>query len=173
MAALPMHVKRYIVMSNAQFYGPSHVAACVKENFGYEISPQAVQRYDPTMDAGKTLSPALVSLFHGTRKNFTESIELQPLAHRAVRLTHLNVLLEQALCKGERKIALGVLAEARKQMQDLEEYDDEQEPDAHEGYSDEARHDEATRVGATRTEPRREESRHDDIEAREPRGEAS
>jgi hypothetical protein len=146
MAALPMRVKRYIVMCNAQFMGPSQVAACVKDNFGYEISPQAVQRYDPTMDAGNTLSAGLVSLFHSTRKNFTESIELRPLAHRGKRLDNLQHLYLLALSSNQLKLAVAIQAEARKQMQDLEEYEDEQESEIQERYEDEARHDEATRV---------------------------
>jgi hypothetical protein len=98
----------------------------VKTQFGLEVSPQLVQRYDPTTGAGFALSEGLVSLFHATRKTFIESIELQPLAHRAVRLTLLNELLVEARQKGERKTALGILAESRKQMQDLEEYDDDE-----------------------------------------------
>jgi hypothetical protein len=137
MAILPMQVKRYVVQCNAQFLTPSHVAECVKANFGLEVSPQAIQRYNPTLTAGAGLSEGLVTLFHAARKVFLESVELQPLAHRTVRLSRLNALLDQATEKGLLKLSVSIMAEARKQMQDLEEYDtDDEEPENEEPRGD-------------------------------------
>lgn len=79
-------VKTFIVRELACYDPPSVVAASVKEEFGIDISRQAVQAYDPTKRQGKELSEKLRKLFEKTRKRFDESTDDIPISKKAVRL---------------------------------------------------------------------------------------
>lgn len=83
--------KAFVVQRLACFDTPTEVAAAVKDEFGIEITPQAVQGYDPTKHAGRHLSAELRRLFENTRKSFLDDLEAHvPEANKAVRVGYLS-----------------------------------------------------------------------------------
>jgi hypothetical protein len=91
--------KPFIVMWLACFKSPSEVAALVKEEFGVTMSRQAVEVYDPTKRAGRSLSEELKKLFEETRAAYIADVQAVPLAHQRYRLDVLQRLLDRELLK--------------------------------------------------------------------------
>ncbi|CAG4920368.1 DUF2280 domain-containing protein [Paraburkholderia gardini] len=125
---LTMEQKRFVVRCLAKFDSLGQVVRAMKAEFDIEITRNGIQRYDPTTAQGKTLSAELRTLFHETRKNFIEEIEVQPLAQRATRLNVLTRALEKAENAGNIKSIVNVIEAARREVATFEILDDD--PDA-------------------------------------------
>jgi len=117
---LPTKVKRFIVQLNAMGDSPSEVVRAVAQEFSIEVTPQTVQRYDPSKLPGRTLSKGLKELFDTTRKEFVESADDLPMAQKAIRLRRLDSIHEKATEAGTLKIAATAIDLARKEMMALE-----------------------------------------------------
>ena len=89
-------LKAYVVQALASFDSPSQVAAALKEEFGIELSPQAIQTYDPTKHAGRNLSERWRVYFEQSRKAFIEDTSAIPIAHRSTRLRALQRMASAA-----------------------------------------------------------------------------
>lgn len=111
-------VKTRVVQSLACFDSPSVVAKAIKAEFGVEISPQAVEAYDPNKVAGKKLSERFKLLFAETRKAFLEDTSQIAISHRAVRLRALQRMAEKAEGQGNMVLAANLLEQAAKEVGD-------------------------------------------------------
>ena len=107
--------KTFVVQSLACFDSPSVVARAVKDEFGEEITRQAVQAYDPTKHAGANISDRWRELFHATREAFLQGTAAIGIAHRAVRLRTLQRLADTAESMGAIALAARVLEQAAKE----------------------------------------------------------
>lgn len=114
--AMTDEVKAYVVQALAAFDGPSQVAAQLKEDFGIEISPQAIQTYDPTKHAGRNLSEKWRVMFELARKAFTEDTSTIAIAHRATRLRALQRMATVAERKGNFPLAAQLHKQAAEEM---------------------------------------------------------
>lgn len=119
MAALSNEVKAFIVQALACFDTPSQVAEAVKNEFGIEISRQAVESHDPTKRAARNLAKRWVTLFEDTRKRFREETAEIPIANRAYRLRALGRIAERAETMKNLPLAIQVLEQAAKEVGDV------------------------------------------------------
>jgi hypothetical protein len=117
MLKLSAVVRRFIVVGLARFDSPSEVARLVKEEFGIEVSRQAVMAYNPDCLSGAALSRPLKDLFFSSRREFVQSIEKQPIGHLATRLRRLEKHYQAADQAGNTKVALRALDAARREME--------------------------------------------------------
>jgi hypothetical protein len=113
---LPDELKSHIVQALACFDPPSAVVASVKADFDRDVSPQAVQAYDPTKHAGRKLSKQWRELFEATRKAFIEEAAQVPIAHRSTRLRALNRMAAQAEKRGNYALAAQLHKQAAEEM---------------------------------------------------------
>lgn len=111
-------VKTFIVQCLACFDTPSAVSAAVKQEFGYVISRQAVENYDPNKKQGANLAEKWKLLFLETRKTFLEDTSQIAISHRAVRLRALQRMAEKAEDKGNMVLAASLLEQAAKEVGD-------------------------------------------------------
>ncbi|KVF49525.1 DUF2280 domain-containing protein [Burkholderia cenocepacia] len=111
MAKLQEPIKLYIVQSLACFDTISRVAKAVREEFGVEVSPQQCERYDPTKQAGSSLSKKYREIFERTREEFLKDTSRIGVAHRAVRLR----VLDRAVAEAERRNNLPLMAQLLEQ----------------------------------------------------------
>lgn len=100
MARLSHHVKCAIIQGLAGFDTPGQVARMVKVEYGIEVTPQAVEAYDPTKAAGTKLSPVLRQLFSDARQRAVSDLTAIPEAHKAVRVQMLGQAARRALARG-------------------------------------------------------------------------
>jgi hypothetical protein len=90
-AKLDDEARRYIVTCNACFDTPKIVRQAIKELTGIDVTPQAIEAYDPTKVAGSGLRKDLKALFWETRKAFLAESAETALEERSIALTHRNV----------------------------------------------------------------------------------
>lgn len=115
MSTLPDEVKTFIVQQLACFDAPSVVARAVKEEFGAEVSRQAVEAYDPNKVQGKNLSPEYRALFERTRETFLTDQAAIGISHRMVRLRRLQRLSDKAEAQGNVMLAAALMEQAAKE----------------------------------------------------------
>ena len=114
--SIPDEVKRFIVNALAAFDTPSQVAAAVKEEFGLEVSRQAVEGHDPTKHAGKGLAPKWREMFEASRSGFITDATQVPIAHRSTRLRALHRMAQGAERKGNFPLAAQLHKQAAEEM---------------------------------------------------------
>lgn len=88
-------IKLFITHLNARMHTPTEVAALVNEAYNIEISPQHVQKYDPTKVQGKDLSRMLRKEFTAERERFRAAVTDIPIANPAYRLRRLQDILDK------------------------------------------------------------------------------
>lgn len=85
--------RAFIVRELACFASPSECVNAVKEQFGIDVTMQAVEHYDPAKWAGRRSKRAAnkwVELYAMAREAFIEDVqESVPFAHRSVRIKEL------------------------------------------------------------------------------------
>lgn len=96
MVRLQPDQKIFVVQQLACRETPTEVVKLVKEQFGLEMTKQAIEAYDPYKWAGKDLSADLKAEFDQTRKWFDETIEAIPVASKAYRLKLLQKIIDTA-----------------------------------------------------------------------------
>lgn len=89
-------IRVFVIQALASFDSPSQVVAAVKEEYGVQMTPQAVECYDPTKYAGRNLKPKWRVLFEKARKSFVEDSTGIPIAHRSTRLRALQRMAQAA-----------------------------------------------------------------------------
>jgi hypothetical protein len=110
--------KRFVVQQLAMFETPSEVARSVKEEFGIEVSRQAVEAYDPGKRAGAALSQEFRELFAATRETFIADTASIAVTHKAVRLRTLGKLIDTAVSRGNAVLAANLLEQVAKECGD-------------------------------------------------------
>ncbi len=109
-------VRTFIVRSLVCFETPAAVLEAVKREFGEQITPQAIQHYDPNRSQGALLARKWRQLFEETRKAFLEDCGTIGISHRAVRLKKLDrqvALYEEA---GNGAMVAQLLKQAAEEM---------------------------------------------------------
>jgi len=109
-------IRALVVQRLACFQTPSNIAATLKKDFAVEITPQAIQAYDPTKVAGAKLSPKWRAAFEAARKRFIENVADIPIANMAVRLATLDRIATQAEARGNLVLAMQATEQAAKEM---------------------------------------------------------
>jgi hypothetical protein len=97
---LPHKVQKFIVDQNACDEKPADVVKAVREEFGLEITRQAVEHYDPTKAAGSKLSDKLADHYWAVRKKYEDQEDEKGIGTLSYRLRRLAVLERQAFVKG-------------------------------------------------------------------------
>ncbi|GJD72566.1 DUF2280 domain-containing protein [Methylobacterium goesingense] len=115
---LPDEVKTFVVQQLACFETPSEVAKSVKEEFGLEVSRQAVEAYDPGKRAGASLSEEFRALFAITREAFLADTAAIGISHKVVRLRTLARLAEKAERAGNMVLVASLLEQVAKECGD-------------------------------------------------------
>lgn len=109
--------RAFIVQRVACYDSPKEVADALKEEYGIEISPQAVEVYDPTKRAGKGLAKTWRDLFELTRKAFLEDVTAHvPEANKAVRIRALANSARAMKSRGNHLGAAQLLEQISKEM---------------------------------------------------------
>lgn len=103
-----------VVERLAMFDGPKTVADWVKEEFGIEITRQAIQHYDPTV--GEKPSEKWCAIFDTTRKAFLKSESEIPIAQRTFRLRRLQRMAEAAEYQRNYMLAAQLYEQAAKEV---------------------------------------------------------
>ena len=111
-------VKRFVVQQLAMFETPSEVARAVKDEFGIEVSRQAVEAYDPGKRAGAALSQEFRELFAVTRETFIADTASIGVTHKVVRLRTLARLIEKAEGRGNAVLVASLLEQVAKECGD-------------------------------------------------------
>lgn len=111
-------VKRFVVQQLAMFETPSEVARSVKDEFGIEVSRQAVEAYDPGKRAGAALSEEFRQLFAATRETFIADTASIGVTHKVVRLRTLARLIEKAEGRGNAVLVASLLEQVAKECGD-------------------------------------------------------
>lgn len=116
--SLPDEVKTFVVQQLACFETPSDVVKAVKEEFGHEITRQAVEYYDPGKRAGASLSEEYRTLFAATREAFLADTAAIGISHKVVRLRTLARLAEKAERAGNMVLVASLLEQVAKECGD-------------------------------------------------------
>ena len=69
---LTKNQKAYIVVRLACYNSPAAIRKSLKEDFGIEITPQALERYNPTRSTGRACPEQWATLFYETRRKLVE-----------------------------------------------------------------------------------------------------
>lgn len=108
--------KRWIVQRLACFGSLVVIAREFEAEFGFPITVQAVQAYDPTKHSGRTLSKALREYFEQTRARFLEHAQARiPEMAQAVRLQYLSEAIAEARAAGDFKLMASLLEQIAKE----------------------------------------------------------
>ena len=97
---LSQEQKVFVVELLASYRMPSEVVREVKERFGIDISPQAVEAYDPTKRAGKRLSKELRALFESARAEYVARVSNVAVTQLVVRMEILQKGVLEFVRKG-------------------------------------------------------------------------
>jgi hypothetical protein len=109
-------VKAFVVQALASFDTPSQIVNAVKQEYGIQTTPQAVQAYDPTKYAGRNVAPKWRAMFDKARKAFIEDSSSIPIAHRSTRLRALQRMAAKAEAKGNFPLAAALNKQAAEEM---------------------------------------------------------
>jgi hypothetical protein len=110
--------RAFVVQSLAMFDAPGVVAKAVKNEFGFTITPQGCEAYDPTKRAGAKLHEKWRALFNETRETFLKDTATIGVSHRAFRLRVLQRMVDKAETVGNHDLAARLLEQAAKEMGD-------------------------------------------------------
>lgn len=108
--------KRFIVESLAAYCPPSEVARALKQRDGFQMSPQAIECYDPTKRAGRGLSEEWREVFDRARMKYIEQIGNIGIAHRVYRLEKLDEAVHELRERGAYMQMMKLLEIAAKEM---------------------------------------------------------
>jgi hypothetical protein len=105
-----------VVRRLAAFEQPSAIAKSMKEDFGIEITPQAIAFYDPTRYAGKACPKCWADLFWTMRAEIIAGKADVGAAYRAVRVRWLDQMARAQMDKGNTAEARALLKQAADEM---------------------------------------------------------
>src|SRR5688500_18275456 len=93
--------RAFVVQRVACFDSPKEVADALKAEHGVDISPQAVEAYDPSKKAGQTMAKRWHELHQLTRKAFLDDVSLHiPEANKSVRIRELAKAVRALKARG-------------------------------------------------------------------------
>lgn len=112
-------IRSFIVQGLACYDTPSVVAEAVKQEFGVAVTRQAVESYDPTKYAGRSLANRWRTQFEETRAALKKATVDIPVAHRAYRLRALQRMFEKAEAMRNLPLAASLLKQAAEEIGDV------------------------------------------------------
>jgi hypothetical protein len=115
MARLTKEAKVFVVQRLACFEPAQDVIQAVKDTYGEDVTPQALQAYDPTKVNGKSLSAELRQIFEDTRKRYLAETQDIPIASRAHRLRVLDRLATKAEQRQNAVLVMQLMEQAAKE----------------------------------------------------------
>lgn len=110
--------REFVVAQLAMFDPPSMVAKAVKEEFGFDVSPQACESYDPTKRAGKSLNKRWADLFVQMRADFIAGKVEIGIANKMTRLRTLERMARKTESSGNVGMTAQLLEQAAKESGD-------------------------------------------------------
>lgn len=115
MRRIPEHIKRRIVEHLACYQSHAEVADLVADEFDVTLTPRHVRAYDPLsfQFAG---SHRWLDYHRIVRGRCEKQLGEVAIAHRAYRLRQLQRTLDQAMERGDYRLALKSLEQAAKEM---------------------------------------------------------
>ena len=128
--SFPLKLRQRIVTALACGHSPSEVARVIADEFQVTVSRQMVARHDPRTVTGSGLSESLKGLFYSMHARYTDELEQQALSHKAVRLSRLDHIYDDAAESRNHKVMLRALDLSRREMQGLDYGENEGEDDA-------------------------------------------
>lgn len=108
----------YVVQRLACYDNLTSIVEGLKSEFGVEVTPQAVEAYDPNKAAGQKLAKKWKDMFEATRQAFLSDTAQIPIANRAVRLRTLQRLADRAEAQKNMVLTAGILEQAAKEVGD-------------------------------------------------------
>jgi hypothetical protein len=101
--------KIYIVRQLASYKTSSAIARDLKENFGIDITAQAIDHYHPDRASGATLSPRFKDLFRETRKAYLAAAAEVGTNDPLVRMHWREAMVLEAWDAGDYRMANAML----------------------------------------------------------------
>ncbi len=92
---------------------PTETAEAVKDEFGFIVSRQLVNQYNP--DCNQKLPQKWKKLFEKTRSEFTGSVAEIGISHQAYRLSELHEMAKRAKAMRNYQLAAQLLEQAAKE----------------------------------------------------------
>jgi hypothetical protein len=117
MSRLTHAQRRYVVQRLARFQTPTEVVKAVKEEFGLEVSRQAVHQYDPAHNA--RLAEEWRTLHAEERARFLNSLDEIGPTHRTFRVSELAGFYRRAKARGNDRGAAEFLKQIAQEMGDV------------------------------------------------------
>jgi len=108
--------KTEVVRRLAGFAQPNAIAKRMKEDFGIEITPQAIAYYDPTRYSTSPCPKRWSDLFWTMRAEFIASVDDVGAAHPTVRVRRLDQMACAQMEKGNTAEARALLKQAADEM---------------------------------------------------------
>lgn len=109
--------KSFVVQRLACFDTPKEVAEALKEEFRVEVTPQAIEAYNPARSAGKALAKRWRDMFEAARKDFLANAQSYvPIANKTVRLREMQKAFLAHKGRGNWVGALQVLEQVAKEV---------------------------------------------------------
>jgi len=108
--------KTEVVRRLAGFEQPNAIAKRMKEDFGIEITPQAIAYYDPTRYSTSPCPKRWSDLFWTMRAEFIASVDDVGAAHPTVRVRRLDQMACAQMEKGNTAEARALLKQAADEM---------------------------------------------------------
>lgn len=118
-STIPDEVKRYIVVALACYDSPTTVVDGVKEEFGLTLTRQAIEVYDPTKHAGRSLGKVWRKMFEEERAAFKKATSDIPIAQRSFRLRALHRMAARAERMKNYALAAALHEQAAKECGDV------------------------------------------------------
>lgn len=118
MAGIRPDIKVFIVQRLACYDPPTVVANAVKEEFGVEVTRQAVHAHDPNTYGGRNLAKKWRTLFEKTRSEFIDASASVSISHKQVRLRALERMAVAAESRGNMGLTAQLLEQAAKECGD-------------------------------------------------------
>lgn len=117
MAHLNRQQKVFLVQCLAEWHSLSETAKLFKDRYGLDLTPQQIERYDPTKVSGQQLSKQLKDLFEKHRSKYMRDTKAHiPIANKTVRLRKLAASADAFERSGNHLGLLRVLEQAAKEM---------------------------------------------------------
>lgn len=117
MVVLTKQQKLWLTQCLAEFHTPTEASNAFLEEFGVEIEPKQVERYDPNKYSGRTLAKELKALFVQHRAAYLKDTKAAiPIANKTVRLRLMAKSAKEFERTGNHLGLLRVLEQAAKEM---------------------------------------------------------
>lgn len=108
--------KLFIVRLLAQYETPTETARAFKERFGFDVTVQNVENYDPNKRNGAQLSERLKTEFAAVRTKYREDLSDIPVSSQAVRVRDLHAMAKTAKRINNLKLASEIYEQIAKEL---------------------------------------------------------